>query len=46
MQPEEDCVCVCVVLFFCFFFLKNSHLFMPVDGVRTVCVGVGVGNGQ
>ena len=44
MQPEEDCVCVCV--FFFFFFLKNSHFFVPVDGVRNVCVGVGVGNGQ
>lgn len=41
MQPEEDCVCVC--------FLKYSHFFMPVDGVRNVCVGVvgvGAGNGQ
>ena len=35
-----------VVVFCFFFFLKNSHFFMPVDGVRNVCVGVGVGNGQ
>lgn len=34
------CVFVCVC------FLKNSHFFMPVDGVRNVCVGVGVGDGQ